>query len=223
MASSKIKLYYWPMLARGAPHLRMLEHCKAEYEYFSSPQEFASVTTRFGSKNSNCFAPPVVVDGDYVVSQSTASCLYLGNKLGLNAQPKFDACKAMQFMLDIVDTFEANLGKNNEDGAKLKAFLSGDRFAMLMSNLENAIIGPFYFGDSPSSVDFFLAAHLDWRNSNVFGPLKEKYGEEHLAAYPKVASVYESLSSTDAWKSFSGVAKPMGAIKEEVLEGYGKL
>lgn len=63
----------------------------------------------------DCFAPPVVVDGDMTVSQSTASCLYLGNKLGLEP-PGFNVYKATQHMIDIVDTFEGNLGKHNEHG-----------------------------------------------------------------------------------------------------------
>ena len=40
--------------------------------------------------------PPVVVDGDFMVSQSIASALYLGNKLGLSSVPGYNEYKAMQ-------------------------------------------------------------------------------------------------------------------------------
>jgi hypothetical protein len=81
---------------------------------------------------------PVVMDGDYVISQSTAACYYLGKKLGLTPAG-FDDAKAMQCLLDIQDLFEGNVGKNNEDGPTLKKFIEGPRFAALMGNLERAI------------------------------------------------------------------------------------
>lgn len=45
----------------------------------------------------------------------------------------------MQFCGDIVDTFEGGVGKNNEDGAALKKFIEGDRFARLMGNVERGV------------------------------------------------------------------------------------
>ena len=159
--AAMLKVYYWPMLARGAPLVRMLEHTGTAYEYISDPSRFAEVCSNKGAQG-NCFAPPVIVDGDTIISQSTAATAYLGNKLGLTP-PGFDQFKAMQFMADIVDTFEGNLGKHNEQGPALKKFLEGDRFKALMGNLERGIVGPYYFGAEPSCVDFFLAAHMDWK------------------------------------------------------------
>ena len=77
-----LKVYYWPMLARGAPLVRMLEHTGTPYEYISDPARFAEVCSNKGATGSQ-FAPPVIVDGDFVISQSTACTAYLGNKLGL--------------------------------------------------------------------------------------------------------------------------------------------
>merc|ERR1719326_2176655 len=85
--------------------------------------------------------------------------------------------------MDIVDTFEGGLGKNNEDGDALKKYLAS-RFKVQMGNLERSIKGPYYFGDAPSPVDFFLCQHLDWRCANVFDPLKAK-GVDCLAACRK--------------------------------------
>ena len=122
-------------------------------------------------------------------------------------------------MADIVDTFEGNLGKNNEHGPTLKKFLEGERWASLMGNLERGIVGPFYCGEEPCCVDFFLAAHLDWRTVSLFDPLKAKHGVDALAPFPKVSGVYAKLSSTDAWKNYKGL-RSMGPVKDEVLNSY---
>ena len=94
----------------------------------------------------------------------------------------------MQYLADIVDTFENGVGKNNEHGPTLKKFMEGGRWAALIGNIERSIKGPFYFGAEPSCVDFFLAAHLDARVASLFEPLKEKHGFDAMASAPKVRS-----------------------------------
>ena len=94
-----IKVYYWPMLARGAALVRMLEHTGTPYEYISDSSKFGEVMSKWGAPT-DCFAPPVVVDGDFVVSQSTATCMYLGKKLGLTPAG-YDEFKAMQRMVSL--------------------------------------------------------------------------------------------------------------------------
>eukprot|EP00619_Florenciella_sp_RCC1007_P019636 CAMPEP_0205946360 /NCGR_PEP_ID=MMETSP1325-20131115/68999_1 /ASSEMBLY_ACC=CAM_ASM_000708 /TAXON_ID=236786 /ORGANISM="Florenciella sp., Strain RCC1007" /LENGTH=272 /DNA_ID=CAMNT_0053317423 /DNA_START=75 /DNA_END=894 /DNA_ORIENTATION=- len=181
--AAPIKILYWPRLIRGAPLVRMLEHTGTEYEYISDKAEMAKYCSTWTKAITgeepvgDNFAPPVVIDGDIMVSQSIAAALYLGNKLGLSSSvPGWNEYKAMQFCADIVDTFEGGLGSNNESGPALKAFVEGPRCANLMSNVERAIVGPYYFGEEPSTVDFFLLGHLDWRITSVFAPLKEKLG-----------------------------------------------
>jgi glutathione S-transferase len=165
------------------------------------------------------FAPPVIVDGDTKISQSVSTCLYLGQRLGLTP-PGYDQFKAMQYCLDIVDTFEGGVGKNNEDGPTLVAYLKGERFKSLMGNVERAIKGPYYFGDAPSAVDFFLLQHLDWRTSSLFGPLKDKFGIDVLAVYPMMVGVVERLRATDAYRNYAGGLRPAGPIKDEILEAF---
>merc|ERR1712216_865573 len=97
---STIKVYYWPFLARGAALVRMLEHTGTKYDYISDKAEFGEVCSLFGAEMTQ-LAPPVVVDGDYFIAQSTASCLYLGKRLGLTPSG-YDDFKAMQFCVDIV-------------------------------------------------------------------------------------------------------------------------
>jgi len=215
---SKIKVYYWPFLARGASLIRMLEHTGTPYEYISDKAEMAKYCSAFGAEEFDTFAPPVVVDGDMVVGQSIASCLYLGKKLGLTPAA-YNEYKAMQSCSDIVDVFEGNLGKKNEDGPTLKEFLEGSRWKALMCNLERGIAGPFYFGDSPSAVDFFLLQHLDWRSSSLFDPLKSKYGVDAMAPYPKMLAIQAALRATDAYKNYKALS-PMGPIKDEILAAF---
>jgi len=218
-----IKVYYWNMLARGAAPLRILEHTETPYEYISEMPKFGAVMSKFGA-NTDCFAPPVVEDGDYIISQSTAATMYLGKKLGLTP-PGYDDFKTMQHMADIVDLFEGNLGKNNEHGPTLKKFLEGDRFKQLMTNLESGIKGPYYYGDQPCAADFFLGAHMDWRMANVFDPLNAKYGVEPLAPYKKIVGLHDALKATDGYKRFAAKEekekpKAMGPIKDDVLNAY---
>ena len=40
---------------------------------------------------------------------------------------------------DVIDVFEGGVGKHNEDGAVLKTWITGARFAALMTNLERGI------------------------------------------------------------------------------------
>uniref|UniRef100_A0A7S4M3K0 Glutathione transferase n=1 Tax=Prymnesium polylepis TaxID=72548 RepID=A0A7S4M3K0_9EUKA len=211
-----LQVYYWPMLARGAALVRMLEHTGTEYTYTSDKGEMAKLASAFGASVADTFAPPIVVDGDVMVSQSVASCLYVGEKVGL-LPDSINKFKAMQYCADIVDTFEGNLGKHNEAADALKAFLEGSRFKSLMANLERGIKGPFYFGDEPSAVDFFLLQHMDWRSWTIFDPLKEApYNVDVLKEYPKVVAIRDALRATDAYKKFDKM-KPMGPIKEEIL------
>jgi len=214
-----IKIYYWPFLVRGGSLVRMLEHTGTPYEYISDKAEMAKVCSAFGATTGTTFAPPVVVDGEYMISQSVASCLYLGKKLGLTPDG-FDEYKAMQFCGDCVDTFEGGVGKNNEDGALLKAYVEGPRFAAQMSLLERSIKGPFVFGDTPSAADFFLLQHLDWRGSSIFVPLKERYGIDLLAPYPKMAAVQAALQAADGYKNYQGGLKTPGPIKDEILDAF---
>lgn len=95
----------------------------------------------------------------------------------------------MQYMLDVIDVFEGNLGSKNENGRDLREFLNGERWSRLMFNVERSIKGPFYFGDKPSCADFLLLAHLDWRINQIFDPLKKAFKVDHMARFPKAMKV----------------------------------
>src|SRR3990167_8733506 len=101
----KVKIYYWPMMMRGAPLIRLVEHANAPYEWISDKAEMAKVCSSFGAQG-DTFAPPVVVlDGEQPVSQQVAATFFLAKKLGVVPDTnKYSDAKALQYMLDVIDT-----------------------------------------------------------------------------------------------------------------------
>jgi len=215
--SMTITVYYWPIYARNIAVLRILDYTNTPYEYVSARDKMAALCGCMGAE-STTFAPPVVVDGDNVISQSIACTMYLGKKLLLMPEG-FDEYKGLQFCLDCVDVFENGFGKNNEHGPTLKNYLSGDRWKMLMGNLERQIKGPYIFGDKPSPADFFLTQHMEWRTNTFFEPLKAKYGIDLLAAYPKLCGVRDAVQALSTYKPELNL-NIMGMTKDEILDEF---
>ena len=221
-ASEKLKVYYWPMFGRAGAALRMLEHTGTKYEHISAFPDIAGVCTAFGG-GSDTFAPPIVVDGEYQISQSTAVTTYVGQKSGLGAG--VDQFKAAQYLADIVDLFEGGIGKNSgAGGAALKIYLEGDgsekpsRFTKQATNLSRGIKGPYFFGDSPSYVDFFLCQHMDWQDEMCLRRLREEIQLDCFGPYPKIKAVAEGIRNLDSYKNYSGPLKTCGRpgfVKED--------
>jgi glutathione S-transferase len=59
----------------------------------------------------------------------------------------------------------------------------------LFGNLERSIKGPFYFGESPTYVDFMLAAQLSWVRATLFDRLKDECGVDLFSSFQKIAGV----------------------------------
>ena len=202
----------------------MLDEAKIPYEHRSSFPELASVCGAFGCTEGDTFAPVVVVDGDESVSQSVAACMFVAKKCGFTP-PGGDGAeaKALQYMLDIVDLFEGGLaGSKDKGGAALKAFLEGDRFPKQAGNVERAIAGPFFFGDAPSSVDFFLCAQVDWHEAVLLERLaKDKGVADPLAPYAKLRGVVEGIRGLASYRA-SGLATTRDdfKVKDEVIAAY---
>jgi hypothetical protein len=80
MKMALIRDYYWrvPVLNHSASLLHMLELMGTPYEYISDRAEMTKVCSAFGNLCSKTFVPPVLVNGNCMISQSVASCLYLG-------------------------------------------------------------------------------------------------------------------------------------------------
>ena len=130
--------------------MRILEYAGIPFVHKSEFPEIAAEASAFGA-NGDTFAPPILKDGDFTISQSTACAMYAGEKAGIN---NFDSYpKALQYISDLVDLFELAIGgAGNKGGADLKQYLTGDRFKKVVGNIERSIKGPFYFGDKVSTV-----------------------------------------------------------------------
>jgi len=210
-ASEKVKVYYWPAFGRAGAIFRMLEHVGQEYEHVSDFPSIANEASAFGASG-DTFAPPILVDGDFKLAQSTAVVQYVGVKAGLNNG--VDQFKAAQYLADIVDLFENGINKSaSQGGADLKTYLEGDgsdgpsRFAKQASNLSRAIKGPFFFGDSPSYVDFFLCQHFEWNDATFLGRLEQETGKSFVKSYEKIIGVINGIQNLESYKNYSGPLK----------------
>jgi hypothetical protein len=224
-AQSPITVYYWPMFGRAGSVIRMLEHGKHPYTVASSFDEISAVCSAFGCDANDVFAPPVVRDGDLLISQSTACCLHVGQKLNL-CDGITSTAKAMQYMSDIVDLFELGLTAGLPGGkgaADVKAFLTGDRFPKVVANLQRGIKGPFFFGEEPTFVDFFLCNHMDWAEATLLNRLKESKGVDAFAPFEKLMGVVEGIRGLDSYKGYTGdlpVARDEYQVKDEFLDAF---
>lgn len=210
-ASDKVKVYYWPAFGRAGAIIRMLEHVGQEYEHISDFPTIAGVASAFGGPG-DTFAPPVLIDGDTTLGQSTAIVQYVGAKAGLDQG--VDRFKAAQYLADIVDLFEGGINKNaGEGGAALKKYLEGDgsdgpsRFAKQATNLNRAVKGPFFFGDSPSYVDFFLCQHYEWNDATFLGRVEEETGKKFVKSYEKLIGAITGIQNLESYKNYSGPLK----------------
>eukprot|EP00912_Choanoflagellata_sp_UC4_P001085 UC4_evm1s670 len=228
-STTPIKVYYWPMLGRAGACIRMLEHTNTSYTHVSDFTEISNLGSAWEGKG-DTFAPPIIVDNEFTISQSTAAALYIGEKVGLDNG--LNRHKAVQWLSDIVDIFEGGVGKSiGAGGAALKVFLEGNgdgkpsRFAKQMGNLNRAIKGPFFTGDKPTLVDFFLCQHVDWCQATCLNRLQKQTNIDVFAPFQNVVSVYEGIRNLESYKKSTGrlnTTRPGFDAKDEVFENYGK-
>jgi len=98
-----LTVYYWPMWGRAGHVFWMLDEAEYPYVHVSDKEHIAEVASAFGAMN-DTFAPPIVKDGDFLLSQSVALAIYLGEKLGFDHGVP-DNFKAMQHLSDLLDFF----------------------------------------------------------------------------------------------------------------------
>lgn len=67
--------------------------------------------------------------------------------------------------------------------------------------------GPFFFGDKPTYVDFFLAAHMDWSDATIFHRLKADKGLDAFAGFEKLNGVVNGIRELDSYKNYEGALK----------------
>lgn len=219
-SDKKIVIRYWPFLGRASPFFRMCAEAGVEFEHESDPEKMQCAL--FGAKTTN-LAPPMVVDGDVIVSQAPAVAKYLGEKLGLTAGIK-NPSVALQYTMDISDLHEAMRGAFNGGIVKKDLFecpkFMAERFTAICSALERAIQGPFFFGEKFSWVDFALAGYWDMIECKWLEPLREKTGDV-LASFPKIKAI---IAAIRALPSAAKITVPkLGAdLTPELVATYPK-
>jgi len=67
------------MQGRAGATQQILSYAGIPFEHVSEMPQLAGICGAFGAE-STTFAPPVVQDGDYTISQSTACAMYCGKK-----------------------------------------------------------------------------------------------------------------------------------------------
>jgi glutathione S-transferase len=196
------------MMGRCGAQFLMLDYAGLKYEHKESLEEIISVSSVFGAQTGN-FAPPVIVDGDMILSQSYSQCIYIGRKAGLEPG-SFCQFKAMQMLADIDDWLTNNFKPENSktltSSQYLKTFLEGadgnpGRFAAYATMVEFNITGGFVFGAEPSCVDFFLANQLDFVYHTILRKLQDHTGTDLLASFPKIAGVWQRIRELPSYKT----------------------
>lgn len=222
MDKRTLTLYYWPFMGRAGAVVRMLDATKTPYKWISvdrnhptSPEsvEMLSMLSArarpYHAVTGTCtdcdtFAPPVVVDGDAVVSQSVAVAMHVGDRVGFGGTRIPSIPKAVQYMNDVADfCSEAMAAALSPDAVvKVRAFIEGGRMDAWLSNIEHSISGPYYFGQWPSYVDFHLLHMVDWAIEDAFlialTPKLEARGISPLSKVPKLRTLL-ALLRAEPW------------------------
>jgi len=219
---SKLTLYYWPLLGRANAAVRMLEEAGIEYEHVSDMKQLAGKASAFGAQGTT-FAPPIVQDGDKIISQTIAVNQYIGEKCGFDKG--VDRALALQYMLDAGD-LQSELGRKNENPDTFCDFMKGkdgkpSRFSLWLNNIERSIKGPFYFGDTATYVDYHLTATMDWLEGMTFNAVKEETGTDYLEDATKVRELVGRIRALESYKKFDRLPlkTPTMGIKKDVIEG----
>ena len=77
--SSPIIIKYWPILARGRGLFQMCAEAGVPFEHDTDMKGFGAAL--FGAESTN-LAPPIIIDGDLTLSQSTATTSTSAKSLG---------------------------------------------------------------------------------------------------------------------------------------------
>ena len=116
--------------------------------------------------------PPCIADGDVVISQSIPVHVYVGRKLGFDKGIQCEPEVALQYMFDLEDLHKemglASRG-STDDVSALRTYLQGTRFNRHIESIERSIIGPYYFGELPTYVDFIAVGYFDMMEGNNDG------------------------------------------------------
>lgn len=189
-----VKIYYWGVMGRAGSILRMLAEADIAYEHISDGAAVAAQCALMGAQT-DTFAPPIVNDGETVVSQSVAAAFYIGEKAGFPAPDPFRALQLVHNVVDLAEGLSQAVGKTAAD---FKTFLQGaegkpGRFQLMAAALERAVKGPFFFGEDKTWVDFYFGHNFALLNYCYLDSASKVSGSDVWAAYPKLKAIAAAI------------------------------
>ena len=197
--SSPIIIKYWPILARGRGLFQMCAEAGVPFEHDTDMKGFGAAL--FGAESTN-LAPPIIIDGDLTLSQSTATHQYLGKKFGLTSgidSPGREAL-ALQYMSDMNDLHSELVQKamagrlaTPPDVAALQEYITGSRYKAFLAAINRAIAGPFFFGAEPTYVDYYADGVVTMCHEKFLGPLVPKSGDTLETHAPKLMAIVSAI------------------------------
>jgi glutathione S-transferase len=218
----RIDLYYWPSIqGRGELVRLLLEEGAADYvDVAREPGGMAAMMKVLAGERRGAlpFAPPFVVFGDVVVSQTANVLAFLAPTLGLAPDDPAGRAEAMQIQLTIADllaevhdTHHPIAGRlyyedqNKEALRRAQSFVA-DRLPKYLGWLErvlernSASEGRWLIGDGPTYVDlsaFQMIDGLRYAFPNAMARLEPKLPRlialrDRVAARPRIAAYLES-------------------------------
>jgi len=193
-------IYYWPFKARASGLFRMLVESDVSFEHLTD--RGAMPCALWGQSSTN-LAPPIIVDHQaasgksLTLSQAVPCHAYIGTKLGLDKGIDVPEI-AQQYMQDWSDWHselaEKAVADRKDNGiSALKQHIMSDRYKMHLQAINRSIKGPYYFGETPTYVDFALCSYLDMACEKWLDPLLPKSGDTLTAHAPKAAHIYQQL------------------------------
>lgn len=96
------ELYYWPGLPGRGEFVRLVLECAGQpYRDVGAEEGVEPVAALKNS--SHGFAPPFLKDGDVIIAQAPAICLYLARKHGLLSDSETENARIHQLLLSVMD------------------------------------------------------------------------------------------------------------------------
>jgi glutathione S-transferase len=214
MTSSKAeyKLYYHGIDGRG--HFVRVLFCEKNVPFIeiNDPKELASMGYFKGQKNKGfpCFAPPFLVHGDLVLSQTNTVVRYVATQLGLLPKDVKDQFRADALMACIQDA-AGEFGKNTENSVEERVKFLETRFNTWLSLFCDALgKNDFIFGGALSYADlclFLLLANLNRRLG------AEKYQQFVIKKHPTLDTFRQRIAKREGIKRLVELKKhPYGDV-----------
>jgi glutathione S-transferase len=204
------KLYYHPLNASMAPRFVLEALClKHELVLVDRKASFQKSAEYLALNPSGRI--PVLVDGENVIFESAAICIYLCEKKpGSNLIPEIveERAQFFQWLMYLTGTVQAELmvyfypERHSEDSAATSQIHNQQdrRIVEMLALLDSQLEGKQYLlGDNLSLCDYFLFMLCVWADELSVPPLKFKNlnrSLRYIAALPEVANVcrHENLS-----------------------------